>query len=471
MYVLAGFGLYTSPKAGIYFNSLRSRNWKYGVEAFHFSGNGGITNVPSSKWGNNKINIDVNHFFKKYSLNFYTGYKNNMVHYYGGLAQNDHGLTADEIKQNVNRFDAGLRVKSYLKDNDKINFEGGIYYQHLSDRFNTTENRFIIDGNVTGNIKSDFSYKGGFNFDYNKNNSFINYLNKDNIVLDLPVSLVQQNSLIVIDLAVFKQFGDFKTKLGLDFAYGKKFHIYPIIDLSYTFLNQSITPYIGVDGKMIRNTFSNFFDINPYTISSAEITNTNRKFRFYGGIKGRISNQWSYDFAYSYESYNDFALFVNDTLYSYQNRFNVIYDDIKRQHIYATINYQDNEKLKVSLIANFYGYTPSVQLFAWQEPNVKIDFLLNYNLSNKFLVGFDLFYVGKRMAASLYPVEGITVENGVYPVTLDAYFDLNLKFEYRYNKRLSAFIEFNNLLSSKYALWYKYQVQPFFGLIGVTFSF
>jgi hypothetical protein len=277
---------------------------------------------------------------------------------------------------------------------------------------------------------------------------------------------------LVIDLAVFKQFGDFKTKFGLDFAFdGNKFHLYPIIDLSYTFFDQSITPYIGIDGKVIRNTFSNFFDVNPYTISSAEIINTNQKFRFYGGIKGRVSNQWSYDFAYSYESYNDFALFVNDTVYSYQNRFNVIYDDVKRQHFYATINYQDNEKLKVSLIGNFYSYNTNEQLFAWQEPNLKISFLFNYNLSDKFLVGFNLFYVGSRKAKSLYPVEGITAENGIYPVKLDAYFDLNLRFEYRYNKRISAFIEFNNLLSSKYQLWYQYQVEPFFGLIGVTFSF
>ncbi|RLD23209.1 MAG: hypothetical protein DRI54_07650, partial [Bacteroidetes bacterium] len=239
---------------------------------------------------------------------------------------------------------------------------------------------------------------------------------------------------------------------------------YPVID-------QYFTPYIGINGKIIRNSFSTFFDKNPYVISFAEIKNTNQKFHFYGGIRGRITNKWSYDIAYSYESYQDFGLFVNDTTYSIQNRFNVIYDDIKINRFYASINYRNSEKLKVSLSGNIFNYTTNEQLFAWQEPNAKVDLLVDYNLSDKFLIGFDLFYIGTRKAASLVPVEGITPTQGIYVVDLDSYVDVNLKFEYRYNSRLSAFIQFNNLLSSNYQLWYKYQVQPFFVLIGVTFSF
>ena len=471
-YALAGFGLYTSPKAALYFNSLRSRVWNYGVEANHFSGNGGIKDVPSSAWGNSDVNLWINYFFKNYALSFKTGYQNNFVHYYGGLEGLDIiPLTADNTKQSVNRYNGDLYLKSHLKDIDDVNFESGLYFQHLSDNFETVEDRFVIDGNATKNFEDNFSLNVGFIYDYNKNNSIANHIISDSSDTDNNPR-TQENSILVINTSVYFNLEKLKMRFGLDFAMDEgKIHLYPIIELKYPVIDQYFTPYIGINGKISRNLFSSFFDENPYVVSFAELKNTNQKFHFYGGLRGRISNRWSYDFTYSYESYQDYGLFVNDTLYSIQNRFNVIYDDIKLNRFYATISYRNSEKLKVSLAGNIYNYTTSEQLFAWHKPDVKVNLLVDYNLSNKFLIGFDLFYIGNRKAASFYPVEGIIPDQGIYVVDLDPYVDLNLKFEYQYNTRLSAFIEFNNLLSSNYQLWYKYQVQPFFALIGVTFSF
>lgn len=471
-YALAGFGLYTSPKAALYFNSLRSRVWNYGVEANHFSGNGGIKDVPSSAWGNSDVNLWINYFFKNYALSFKTGYQNNFVHYYGGLEGLDIiPLTADNIKQSVNRYNGDLYLKSHLKDIDDVNFEAGLYYQHLSDNFETVEDRFVIDGNATKNFEDNFSLNVGFTYDYNKNKSIANHIIPDSSDTGNNPR-TQENSFLVINTSVYFDLEKLKTRLGLDFAMDEgKIHLYPIIELKYPVIDQYFTPYIGINGKIKRNSFSSYFDENPYVVSFVELRNTNQKFHFYGGIRGRISIRWSYDFAYSYESYTDYGLFVNDTLYSIQNRFNIIYDDIKLNRFYATISYRNSEKLKVSLAGNIYNYTTSEQLFAWHKPNVKVNLLIDYNLSNKFLIGFDLFYIGNRKAASFYPVEGIIPNQGIYVVNLDPYVDVNLKFEYQYNTRLSAFIEFNNLLSSNYQLWYKYQVQPFFALIGVTFSF
>ena len=471
-YALAGFGLYTSPKAALSFNSLRSREWNYGVDIDYFSGKGGIKNVPSSAWENSDVDLWINHYFKNYSLGFNAGYQNNIVHYYGGMQDLDiQPLSADDIKQSVSRFNGDLYLKSHLKDFDDVNFEAGLYYQYLSDNFETVENRFIVDANATKNFEKDISLNVGFIYDYNNNKSFSNYLFPDSTYNNTRAK-TQDNSLLVINTKLFFDLDKLETILGLDFAMdGSKLHLYPIVELKYPVIDQSFTPYIGINGKILRNTFSTFFDENPYVISFAEINNTNQKFHFYGGIRGRISNKWSYDVAYSYESYQDFGLFVNDTAFSIQNRFNIIYDDIKLNRFYATINYRNSEKLKISLAGNIYNYTTTEQLFAWHKPKAKVDLLIDYNLSNKFLIGLDLFYIGNRKAASLLPVEGIIPTQGIYVVNLDPYIDVNLKFEYRYNSRLSAFVEFNNLLSSKYQLWYKYQVQPFFVMIGVTFSF
>jgi hypothetical protein len=46
--------------------------------------------------------------------------------------------------------------------------------------------------------------------------------------------------------------------------------------------------------------------------------------------------------------------------------------------------------------------------------------------------------------------------------------DANLGLEYRYNKRLSAFIQLNNLASQGYMRWYNYPVQRFQFMGGIA---
>jgi hypothetical protein len=43
--------------------------------------------------------------------------------------------------------------------------------------------------------------------------------------------------------------------------------------------------------------------------------------------------------------------------------------------------------------------------------------------------------------------------------------------EYRYSKRISAFIQLNNIASQRYQRWYNYPVQPIQVMGGVTARF
>ncbi|MEZ4799571.1 MAG: hypothetical protein R2809_07340 [Flavobacteriales bacterium] len=95
-----------------------------------------------------------------------------------------------------------------------------------------------------------------------------------------------------------------------------------------------------------------------------------------------------------------------------------------------------------------------------------------YNLRDKFTVGTQIFYVGSRWAKSLVPVAGVDPEpDGSYHYKLDGFTDINFNFEYRYNKRLSAWVQFNNTLALKYQRWSGYNTQRFVGVMGVTYAF
>jgi outer membrane receptor protein involved in Fe transport len=48
---------------------------------------------------------------------------------------------------------------------------------------------------------------------------------------------------------------------------------------------------------------------------------------------------------------------------------------------------------------------------------------------------------------------------------------MNISFEYRYTKKVSAFVQFNNLTGKKYQYWTNFPVQSINILGGVTFSF
>jgi len=74
-----------------------------------------------------------------------------------------------------------------------------------------------------------------------------------------------------------------------------------------------------------------------------------------------------------------------------------------------------------------------------------------------------------RKALVFTPDTQTTIENGQRIKDLGFITDINLGVEYRYNKRISAFIQFNNLASQRYQRWYNAQVQAFQVLGGVTF--
>ena len=54
---------------------------------------------------------------------------------------------------------------------------------------------------------------------------------------------------------------------------------------------------------------------------------------------------------------------------------------------------------------------------------------------------------------------------------LDGFLDLYLGIEYRYNKRLSLFLDISNLSASKYERWYRHPVQRSLLLGGATYAF
>ena len=96
------------------------------------------------------------------------------------------------------------------------------------------------------------------------------------------------------------------------------------------------------------------------------------------------------------------------------------------------------------------------------RPTYKITANAFYNLYQKFLFNVDIIAQGGMKAQ-----EPVTMNT----VKLDAAFDLNFKTEYLFSESFSAFIQLNNIASSKYPLFLHYPVRGFQVMGGITWSF
>jgi hypothetical protein len=92
-------------------------------------------------------------------------------------------------------------------------------------------------------------------------------------------------------------------------------------------------------------------------------------------------------------------------------------------------------------------------------------------LFDKFLVNLDLNFEGGRKALVYAMEDNVTEENLQFAKSLGLIADINLGLEYRYNKRISAFINLNNIASQRYTRWYNHPVQTFQIMGGITARF
>jgi outer membrane receptor protein involved in Fe transport len=199
--------------------------------------------------------------------------------------------------------------------------------------------------------------------------------------------------------------------------------------------------------------------------------NENTAIDFYAGIKGVLSKNLSFNASASFARVKDKAFFITDTLFSVGNKFAAIYDTLNLTTIEASLTYQLNEKLKIDGVGRYFSYALLNNSFAWNLPVWQGIIRGHYNLYDKLIFNLDFSMEGGRKALVYEAGEDVIEENLQFAKNLGIIADVNIGAEYRYNKRLSAFIQFNNVASQSYQRWYNYPVQRFQVLGGVTVRF
>ncbi|MFN3341615.1 MAG: hypothetical protein ACK40M_02900 [Flavobacteriales bacterium] len=477
-YFRGGVGSYASPLAELYVNDIYNKKGSWGAHLKHFSSNSGIDDLGFSGFSDNMANVYGKLYLNKLEIGGDFSYKRNVVHYYGFNPDSfPEYKERDTIRQRFQYFGANAYIAKFKPDSNKINHRENIGFYHFNDRYGANENFFTVTSAMNKRMGREV-YRLDMNIRYN---GFLPTSNSYGCLtcLSEPQTATQQDNFIgELNPHIVSKGKNWIAKAGLKvsmdvYSGTSYFYFYPDAEFRYSLFNDIFVPYAGIDGGIQRNSYKTLTDENPFLMTfQQDLRNTVRKINVYGGIRGTWSSTLSFNAKVGYTALKDQVMFVTDTTFSPQARFGLVYDDGGLLTMSGQLSYQQREKIKVILRGEYFRYKLENEAYAWNIPDLKVTLSGVYDLYDKIIVRADVFFVGQRYGRSLMAVDGGEQLEGqnIWAYRLKPFVDANLGVEYRYTKRVSAFLNVNNIAASRYQYWYKYPVQSINVMGGFTVS-
>lgn len=482
-YAKIGMGSGIMPLGQFIYNSTRSKGYQYGVKVDHISSFAKIKDRNSIEYAPANYDRTGAKVYGKivdntYMINGELNYLNNGFNYYGIPSD-----TIDEsiINQRFQRIGANLGYVSDFGDSAVMNYavDLGYHYLQTSSPEDSLEEWRMAEHNAKLNIKGWYNYKSE-KFYANLGTHLNNYrFGVEDSIFSLAMDSGRFRTNTIIDFrpGVLTQLMDNRFKLDLGFSVAldigeeTKFFIYPQAEIKYSLFNDIFIPFAGIKGGLSQNSFSSLSQTNQFLAPSVRLLNENNPYDIYVGFKGTLSKRMGFNANVSFKKITNKAFFVTDTMSSLRNKFGLLYDTLNHTRIEASLFYQLDEKLKIDGLARFNSYETKNQAYAWNLPVLEFQLRAAYNLFDKFMFNLDGHIETGRKALVYEMIEEAQEIDGQYYLGLGGIIDFNLGVSYRYNKRVTAFLQLNNMLSQRYNDWYNYPVQPIQVMGGVSFRF
>jgi len=472
-YVKLGIGNYASPLGEFYFNSMRNRKLNYGVALKHNSSFGNIKGYAPSSFDNTSGRLFGDFFAGGFRIQPEINYMNSGYHFYG-IEDTTNFYSKDSLKNRVQGIGGGIRFSNYTsKDSAKLLYTFYTNHFYFHEFQQPTDTLALNAKNNSFSIGTEMKYKfkrNVFNVDFDVNYNQYNYNERDTAFLVGLEPHETKNWLIHLRPTISSYGKKWKVTYGVDLNLDTPadtvFKVVPVVEAKYSLFNDMFIPYVGIDGGVQQQSFYTLNRTNQFMLSGARMLNT-KTTNIYYGIKGTLSKTISFNVRGFYKMYDNLPLFINDTILTDMYRFRVTYDRVNVLGFNASFSYQAGEKLKLDFMGEYNKYTTDIETYAWNLPEYIFTFRGNYNLFDKIYIKADFTLQGGRKSPGGLFETDQTIANYDLGILADA----NLHLEYRYSKRLSAFLQFNNLAAQKYQRWYGYPVQGFQVMGGLTFGF
>lgn len=446
-YLKVGGGNLGGNLVQVYHNNNRKREYNYGV---FLSQQGGRTQVEGSNYNRNEVELSGTKIFSAASIKGKIDYKRDRFHDYArNINDSNFVYDDDSLQQTYHNVSAMTEVFSSNKNSYyPIDYSIKVKGNFLTNDFNATE--------LNGGIFSGFSYSVG----KNSVKTDISFDHSRTIDIDTT-----SNSLV--NFFPYFHYVDslFSVKVGIngysELQSGQPISIYPTIHGTYNIVDKYLLGFVGITGKTEKNNLTNFVALNPFVSPNLDYKFTRERLVLYGGLKGSLSDNSAFDLKVSFKSVENLAFFVPDS--NNDGKFNVVYDgkDAGVFEITGGISFIKQQKFNLSGRFTYQEYSLNNLSKPWHTPKLRAKVITQYNIADKILLTFDVFAFGKTFA----PTPDFSEE-----VELKGIVDLNLGIEYRYSKKLSFFVQGNNLSSIKHQRYFNYPSQGFNFMGGLTYA-
>jgi len=474
-YASLGVGSYTTILGEIYLNHELSNTENVGGYFSHHSSAGGIEGLRlDDDFTKTNLNIHYSQKLRDFSWKVDGGFDLQTYNWYG---LSDGFYTDAQISE----IDPGHTFHSFyaggkLKFDDAIIKEGSVRFRRFGDDQDSGENRFVakvsFDVPVQDEIISTEFYIDYISGSFDRSFNTTDELKYGNVIFGLaPSYQIKQDDLTV--------------NLGVNLVYlndnefdESKFFIYPNIEASYRLVDEILIAYGGVKGDLIQNSYYDFADENAFVSPDLFIVPTDQRYKGFLGLKGKLSNNVSYNIKGNYYSEENKALYKANAVradvgalenYQYGNSFGIVYDDVTTFSIAGELSVDFKRNFTLGIKGEYFNYSVDNQAEAWNLPDVTGSVFLDYQISEQWYAGASTYFVGERKDQQ--DVIGSSIFVAPVTVTLESYFDANAHVGYKINDQLSVFGKVNNIANQDYQRWMNFPVQGIQFLAGATYQF
>jgi hypothetical protein len=462
-HIRAGIGNYLTPYIEFNAGSLRSSKYLLSTQIRHLSTHGQIKDYGHSTFSDNLVRVSAKRFFDGLTLESEARYDHNVLHHYGFLTaefpDSIFNTSKEDLRQRFNQAGVFIKANSNNKDLEGLHYAAQLGYGFINDRFGTTEHRIEFGSDVKSSfslMRTDDKQNLGLKLDIG------NFKTTDSLK-------VWNNTLVQLQPYYRFKYQEYEIKVGLGLAFdtdtSTHFRLFPIAEGRLQLVEDRLAVFVGIDGKIQKNSFSSLVGENPFLHSALEYRNTAHKLRFYGGLQGSAGKRLDITASIANSTIGDIPLFVNDTLPPH-NRFNIIYDNMNLVHGSISGTYAISQQLRINAGFDIFHYSPDREEKAWHKPSFTTFFEGWYNYSEKLAFRAGLHANGKSWAKVRNDTTDLFEALEIKP-----WVDLSLGATYRYNDQLHFFLDARNLSAGRHFYWYNYPSQRMVVMAGAGFSF
>jgi hypothetical protein len=450
-YIAAGVGNFGSLYLESYLTTKRDRNKWYGAKIYHRGFSKGPVDDKNSASSHSSLGLFGTSFGKSVTTTGELNYQDVGTSFYG--YDPTEPVNRDTLRQRYGIFDLSVRFENTKQADFNYTLSGSFSY--LQDRLEAAES------DVTLRFQSDYKVKDHrlrLQADY----SLI--ARKDQAIDAKPRHLFRLKpayEFTILENLVMQAGFNLAIEddtLGKD----KSVHIYPHARAAYTLTGGNAVLYAQLSGDMDKVNLHGLAAENRWVGSNVGIYHTNRSIDFSGGIQGKLAKKLTYEAGFSWANLKNFYFFQNRAVQP--EKFDVLYDqgNVKRSNLFASLAYDQSEKLKLGFRADYYSYFVDELPEVWHRPTYRMRVNVLYTLVEKIIIRTDLMTQGGMKAFDTGLGKTVTLDNAL---------DLGVRLDYVLSPRFSVFAKGENLMGQEYPSFLGYPVRGVQLLGGLTWTF